>query len=112
MEDVVQASEDAGPLEGKDIQRLLDDAEAERVAAPVPTDRAAWGVADVEADLAEHDLLAHGNQGCGKRARLGILGPEQVIGQSLRGLRSDPGQAIERLDQARDGLDEGRYHGV
>ena len=112
MEDVVHAPEDSRPFEGQDVKRLFDDAQAQRVAATVPTDRAARRVADVEAHLAEHDQLAHGDEGRGKRARLGVLGPKQVVGQPLRRLRADPGQAIECLDQARDRFDEGRRHDV
>ncbi len=58
--------------------------------------------------LAEDDLVADGDEGRGQRARLGVRRPQQVVGQPLRRLRADPGQARERLDQARDGLDEGR----
>ena len=40
MEDVVEALELAGPLEGQDVERLLDDAQAALVATRVAADRA------------------------------------------------------------------------
>ncbi len=73
----------------------------------VAADRAERLVGDVEAALAEHDLIADGDQCAGQRPGLGVRGPQQVVRQPLGGLRPDPGQARERLDQARDGLDDG-----
>ncbi len=67
-------------------------------------------VADVEAALAEDDLVADGDQGRGQRPRLRVGSTQQVVGQALGGLGTDPRQTREGLDQARDGLDEGRGH--
>ena len=89
MEDVVDAAELAGPLEGQDVERLLDDAQPRLVAAGVAADRAQRRVADVEAALAEHDLLADRDERGGERPRLGVRGAEEVVGQALGGLRAD-----------------------
>src|SRR5262245_57201939 len=106
MEDVVQAAELRGPLDGQDVERFLDDAQASLASAGIPTDRAERRVADVEATLAEDDLVADGDEGRGERPRLCVRGPEQVVGQPLCGLRADARQARERLDEARDRFDE------
>ncbi len=100
----------AGPLEGEDVERLLDDAQPALVPARVAADRAQLLVADVEAALAEDDLVADVDEGRRQRPGLGVGGAEQVVGQALRGLGSDARQARERFDQPRDGLDEGRGH--
>ena len=110
VEDVVEALELAGPLEGEDVERLLDDAQPGRVAARVAADRAERLVADVEAALAEDDLVADVDEGRGQRPRLGIRAPEEVEGQALGRLRADARQARERLDQAGDRLDDGAGH--
>ena len=89
MEDVVDAVELAGALEREDVEWLLDDAQAGAVAAGVPADRAQRRVADVEAALAEDDLLAHRDEGGGQRACLGVGRSQEVIGQSLRRLGAD-----------------------
>ena len=110
VEDVVEALELGGPLEGQDVERLLDDAQPALVPAAVAADRAQLLVADVEAALAEHDLVADVDEGRGERPGLGVGRAEQVVGQPLGGLRADPGQARERFDEPRDGLDEGGRH--
>src|SRR4029078_2825138 len=57
VEDVVEALELPGPLQGEHVERLLDHAQARRVAARVATDRAERLVADVEAAVTEDDLV-------------------------------------------------------
>ena len=89
VEHVVEALELAGPLEGEDVERLLDDAQPACVAGRVAADRAERLVADVEAALAEHDLVADGDERRGQRPRLGVGGAQQVVGQPLGGLRAD-----------------------
>src|SRR4029077_9353481 len=59
MEEVVSAPELAGPFEGQHVERLLDDAQAALVATAVAADGAQRRVADVEALLAEDDLVAY-----------------------------------------------------
>ncbi len=72
VEHVVAAAELAGPLDGQHVERLLDHAQADVLAARVAADRAQGRVADVEAALAEHDLVADGDEGARERARLGV----------------------------------------
>ena len=110
VEHVVAAAELAGPLDRQHVERLLDDAQLAVVAARVAADRAQRGVADVEAALAEHDLVADGDQRARERARLRVGRAKQVERQALGRLGSDPGQPGERLDEAGDGLDDGGGH--
>ncbi len=72
MQDVIEALELRRPLEGEDIERLLDDAQASLVASRVPADRAERRVADVEAAIAEDDLVADIDEGGREDARLGV----------------------------------------
>ena len=72
MEDVVAAANDARPLERQDVERFLDDAQPVLVAPLVEADRAERTGADVEADLAVDDLVAHGDERRGQAARLSV----------------------------------------
>src|SRR6185369_8059802 len=83
VEDVIDAPELGGPLEGEDVERLLDDAQPRLVAAGIPADRAQRRVADVETALTEHDLLTDGDEGRGEGARLRVRGSEDVEGEPL-----------------------------
>ncbi len=112
MEDVVDALELAGPLEGQDVEWLLDDAQPDLIAARVATDRAQRRVADVEAAIAEDDLVAHVDEGGRQRPGLRVRRSQQVVGQSLGGLGPDAWQARERLDESRDRFDERGGHVV
>jgi hypothetical protein len=110
MEDVVQALEFAGSFEGEDVERLLNDAQPSLVAARVATDGAQLLVADVEAALTEDDLVPDVDERRGQRPRLRVRCSKQVVGQALRCLRPDPGQAPEGFDETSDWLDEGSRH--
>ena len=110
MEDVVEALELGRPLEREDVERLLDHAQLEHVARLVAADRAERRVADVEAALAEHDLVAHGDERRGERPGIRVGGAQEVVGQALGGLGPDARQARERLDQASDGFDQRSRH--
>ena len=98
--------EGAGPLEGQHVERLLDDTQAIVVARGVEADGAQRPGADVEAALAEDDLVADRHERRRERASLRLGGAQQVIGQPLRGLGADAGQSRERLDEPGDRLDE------
>ena len=67
-------------------------------------------IADVEAAVAEDDLVSDGDERGREGAGLGVGRAEQVVRQALGGLWTDAGKARERFDQARDGLDEGGGH--
>ncbi len=105
MEHVVATLEGAGALERQHVERLLDDAEAVVVAHRVAAERAEGAGADVEAALAEDDVVAHGDERGRQGSGLRIGRAQQVVGQPLGGLRSDAGQAREGLDEARDRRD-------
>ena len=84
-------------------------------AASLLGDRVAVEVAERVEHLADPVELAGDGVGAsfdaaGERARLRVGCPEQVVGEPLGGLRTDPGQAGERLDQSGDGLDDDRGH--
>src|SRR5450756_1571588 len=91
IEHVVPTAPLARALDGEDVERFLDDAQAAAVARSVATDRARGSVADVEADRAEDDLIANGHECRRERPRLRVRRPEQVVGEALGRLRADPG---------------------
>ena len=107
VEDVVTAAEGAGPLEGEDVERLLDHAQPVVVARGSRQIGQSGPVADVEAALAEDDLVAHGDERRREGTRLAVGRAQQVVGQPLGGLGPDAGQAREGLDQPGDRLDGG-----
>src|SRR5215213_2333364 len=84
-EHVVEAAELVRPLDGDDVGGLLDDADHRPVAAVVLADRAARAFGEVEADLAEADLLLHLADRVGERQRVVVGGTEHVEGEALRG---------------------------
>jgi len=53
------------------------------------------------------DLIADGDERAGQRSRFRVGRAQEVEGQALCGLWTDPRQASEGLDQAGDGLDDG-----
>ena len=110
MENVVQPFELAGAFEREDVERLLDDAQPGGVAPGIRTDRADRPVADVEAAIAEDDLLADGYQGRRQGSGFRVRGAQQVICQPLGRLGADTGQAGEGFDEPGDRLDQRRGH--
>jgi len=76
VEDVVEALELAGPLQGEDVEGLLDDTQAKDIPGRVAADRAERRVADVEASVAEDDLVADVDEGGGEGSGLGVRGAE------------------------------------
>ncbi len=93
VKDVVAALERAGALDGQDVERLLDHAQAGVVARRIGADGAQRTGADVEARLAVHDLFANGDEGGGQHPCLSLRGPQQVVCQPLSRLGADAGQA-------------------
>ena len=110
MQDVVEALELARSIEGEDVEGLLHHAQPALVTTGVAADRAEGLIADVEADVAEDDLVADGHEGRGQRSRLGIGRAKQVVGQPLGGLRPDAREPGEGLDETCYRLDQGRRH--
>ena len=110
VEDVVATAELAGPLDRKHVEGLFDHAHPPVVPSRVTADGAQGRVADVEAAVAEHHLVAHRDERPGERSGLRVRRAEQVVREALRRLGADPGQPGEGLDQAGDGLDDGAGH--
>jgi hypothetical protein len=95
-----------GALDGDDVAGLLDDADLPRVAALVRANPAARAVGEVEADLAEADLLLDLADRVGQRVGVLGVGAQDVEGQPLGGARPDARQLAELGDQALDGRGE------
>ena len=87
---MVEALELTGPLKGQDVEGLFDDTQPALVPDGIAADRAERRVADVETALAEDDLIPNGDKGGRQLPRLRIGGAEEVEGQPLGGLGSDP----------------------
>jgi hypothetical protein len=82
---------------------LLDHADQPGVATLVGADPAARPLREVEAHLAQPDLLLDLADGVGQRAGLLRIGPQEVERQPLGGARADARQLAELGDQALDG---------
>jgi hypothetical protein len=105
---VVEPAELVGALDGNDVAGLLDDADDRAVAPLVLADAAARALGEVEAHLAEADLLLHLADRVGEGVgALGVLA-EDVEGQPLGAALADSGKLRELGDQAVDGA---RVHG-
>jgi hypothetical protein len=100
---VVAAAVLVRALDRDDVARLLDDADQAGVAALVGADAAARALGEVEADLAQPDLLLDLADGVSQRAGLLRIGAQDVERQPLGGARADARQLAELGDQALDG---------
>ena len=99
-EDVVEAAVLVGPLDRDHVTGLLDHADHRGVAGRVLADPAARPLREVEADLAEADLLLHLADRVGEAGGLLVVGSQDVEGEPLRGPLPDPRQAGQLGDQA------------
>src|SRR5450759_1737324 len=106
MKNVIEPLELTGPLQGQDVERLLNYAQTGRVPPGVGADGAYGPVADVEAALAENDLLTNGNQCCGQGSSFCLRSTQQVERQPRGRLRTDAGQASEGFDESSNRLDQ------
>ena len=93
----------ARPLHRHQIVRLLHDAEQARVARGIVADPAGILVGHVEAAGAVDNPRLHVNERVSEVVHGGDRLLQEMEGQPLRGLGADPRQALERLDQPRDG---------
>src|SRR4051794_6391204 len=98
-EHVVTPAELPGLLDRDDVLGLLDDAEDAGVATSVPADAALLVGRDVAAHDAEADLLAHLGEGEDEPPDVLRVGLQQVEGDALGTLRTDPGQPPEFVDE-------------
>ena len=103
-EHVVEPAVLVGALDRDHVGGLLDDADQRAVAPRVLADLAARALGEVEADLAEADLLLHLADRVGERRRVGVLGAQDVKGEPLRGPLADPRELRQLGDQAVDRL--------
>src|SRR4029450_11290417 len=102
-EDVVAAAELLGPLDRNQVTGLLDHADQAGVAPRVLADAAQVALGHVPADPAEvHPGLDLGD-GPGQALGVGRLDLQDVEGQPLGALGTDPGQPPELVDQVLDG---------
>src|SRR5204862_6559837 len=109
-QDVVTPLELAGALHRQQVVGLLDDAEQAGVAPGIGADAARVLVGDVEADRAVDDALLHGDQRARQLAHFLGGALEQEEREPLRRLRPDAGQALERVDEPRNGLGVERHY--
>src|SRR3954447_8345469 len=98
-EHVVTPAELPGLLDRDDVLGLLDDAEDAGVATSVPAAAALLAPRDVAAHDAEADLLAHLGEGEDEPPDVLRVGLQQVEGDALGTLRTDPGQPPEFVDE-------------
>src|SRR5665648_249080 len=101
-EHVVPAAELPRALDRDDVLRLLDHADGGQRAPRVPADPAVLLLGDVAADAAELDARLHVEEHLGQP--LDVLGVfrEQVEGDPLGALGTDPGQSPKLVDQVLD----------
>src|SRR3954471_4450992 len=105
-EHVVAAAELVRALDRDHVAGLLDHADHGAVAPLVQADRAAGALGEVEADLAQRDLLLDVLDRLGQRERVVGGGAQDVEGEPLRGAVADPGQLGELADEALEGRGE------
>mmetsp|Transcript_23378 Transcript_23378/g.55636 ORF Transcript_23378/g.55636 Transcript_23378/m.55636 type:complete len:231 (-) Transcript_23378:181-873(-) len=89
----------AGALQCGLVRRRLDDAEQPAVALPVRADGADRRLAEGVAALAMLDALARRRQRLGQPGHGQPVVLQQVVGHALGRLLAHAGQALERLDQ-------------
>ena len=102
-EHVVAPAELVRALDRDDVAGLLDDADHRAVTPLVLADRAARPLGEVEADLAEADLLLDVADRVGERDRVLRRAAQDVEREPLRRARADARQLAELGDQALDG---------
>ncbi len=108
-EHVVAAVVLVRPLDRDHVARLLDDADQRRVAPLVGADRAARALGEVEADLAEPDLVLDVADRVRERMRVLRRRAQHVEGQALCGAVADAGELAQLGDQALERRGEQGY---
>jgi len=89
----------AGALDGDDVLGLLDDADGRVVAPRVGADAALLGLGDVAALLAEADARLDLGEGRDEPGHVVGVGLQEVEGDALGALGTDPGESSELVDQ-------------
>jgi hypothetical protein len=103
---VVTATVLVRALDRDHVARLLDDADQRGVAPLVLADRAARALGEVEADLAQRDLVLDVADRLGERVRVLLARAQDVEGQALRRAVADAGELAQLGDEALDGRRE------
>src|SRR5690349_9527965 len=101
-EHMVAAAELADLLHRRDVLGLLYHADHREVAPRVQADPALLGLGHVAAGLAEPDLLGHLDQRVREPPDVGVVRGQQVKGDPLGTLGTDPGQPPELVDEVLD----------
>ena len=96
---MVQAAELVCALDRHHVLGLFDDADRGAIPPRVAADPAGLGLGDVEADLAETDLLRDLTQRVREALHVGLVGLQDVEGNSLGALRADAGQPAQFVDE-------------
>ena len=99
QQDVVEAAVGAGLLNREDVLRLLDDAQDGGIARAILTDLAAVRLAQIEAHLAEAQVVLDVGDRLGQLPCLFAGGPQQVKGHPLGGPGADAGELLQRFQQ-------------
>ena len=99
---MIATAELAGLLEGHDVPCLLHHAEHRCIPAVVGTDAAQQVLGHVEAAVAEANLRLGVDDRRGEALRIGGGQLEQVERNALRGLRADPRQSPQFVDERLD----------
>ena len=110
VEHVIDTAKEVGALDREHVEGLLDDADEPGVALVRLADRARVRLGDVEARAAVAEVRLHAPDGRSQRLSVPIRGAEDVIREPLRGLRSDPGELRELVDEPRERPREGLDH--
>ena len=110
VEDVVEAGEAPGFLDGGDVSGLFDDAKDGMAAMGRGAEAAGVNVGDVVAEGAEAQVGFELLDGVGERA--GVLGgrPEDVEGEALRGAGAHARELAELFNEAGHGFGEAGGH--
>jgi hypothetical protein len=104
VEDMVDAVEVLGLVDGGDVGGLFDDADQTLVARGAGAVDAGVDVGDVVADRAQTQAgldVAHGG---GEGLGIVFAGAKNVEGEALRGFCSDAGEFLQLVDEARHGF--------
>src|SRR6185312_7019916 len=101
-EHVVEPAVFVGALDRDHVGRLLDHADQGAVAVGVGANPAERALGEVEALLAEPDLLLHFADRFAEREGLFVGRPQQMEGEPLGGPLADPRQSRELGDEARE----------
>ena len=106
---VIEPVELPGLLDSLDIRSFFDHTDDALVARGAGAEQARVAVRDVIADRALADFFLSFADGIGKRERLSAVHAQKIKCESLRRFLPDAGQALQLVDQSRDGRSKIRH---